>query len=251
MTQQPPHRRDFLHTAAGGLTAAALAQGAAAAEADTSEKNAGGIPLRKFGRTDERVTAIALGGRQSGAQAMQRLGSVVLSAVLLLACGACSRNAGEAFVDEPPTGLVFGGPVMHPALEPFQGTWKFESSQQDPMPAGTSISGGPDLTITGHILRFSVGTREHRLCQITETEDGIRAAGWHHESYNDPGDMQRVECELKIQGDRLEHRWRMVPDTGYSDDPVIAAADYVAPTYSPDDEVTPWWIDSYSRAPKN
>ncbi|REK07879.1 MAG: aldo/keto reductase [Planctomycetota bacterium] len=65
MTQQSPHRRDFLHTAAGGLTAAALARGAAAAEADTSEKNAGGIPLRKFGRTDERVTAIALGGHAS------------------------------------------------------------------------------------------------------------------------------------------------------------------------------------------
>lgn len=63
MPDKHPHRRDFLHTAATGITAAALTGAVSAREegADAA-KNAGGVPLRRFGRTDELVSIMALGG---------------------------------------------------------------------------------------------------------------------------------------------------------------------------------------------
>lgn len=66
MSPHEPSRRDFLHASAAGLAAAGLAQAAAAARAGRQPgdppKNAGGIPLRRFGRTDEMVSIMALGG---------------------------------------------------------------------------------------------------------------------------------------------------------------------------------------------
>lgn len=54
-------RRDFLQAGTLGLAALQLAGN----DASSVEKNSGGIPLRKFGRADEWVTAIALGGHAS------------------------------------------------------------------------------------------------------------------------------------------------------------------------------------------
>ncbi len=56
-TSNPP-RRDVLQAGAAGIAAASLAGGARAAE----ERNAGGLPLRPFGRTNEMVPILALGG---------------------------------------------------------------------------------------------------------------------------------------------------------------------------------------------
>jgi predicted aldo/keto reductase-like oxidoreductase len=52
------NRRTFLQTGAVGLTAVSLASHAGAAQ----EKSPGGIPLRPFGKTGEKVTMIGLGG---------------------------------------------------------------------------------------------------------------------------------------------------------------------------------------------
>ena len=71
--------------------------------------------------------------------------------------------------------------------------------------------------------------------------------GWHHEDIHDPGDMERVECELQVTDNVLEFRWRMVADSGFSDDPVIAVADYRRPARSEKDVLTPWWIETYSK----
>ena len=56
-----PNRRDFLQATAAGIAAASMIHTACADEA----KNSGGIPLRKFGRTDEMVSLMALGGHSS------------------------------------------------------------------------------------------------------------------------------------------------------------------------------------------
>lgn len=60
MIPEPSRRREFLQTTAAGLVAMSISGSASAAE-----KNSGGIPLRKFGRTDERVSSICLGGHAS------------------------------------------------------------------------------------------------------------------------------------------------------------------------------------------
>jgi len=66
MTSEHPHRREFLQNAATGLTAATLAQAALAGNASLAPaKNEGGIPLRPFGRTQEMVSIMALGGHAS------------------------------------------------------------------------------------------------------------------------------------------------------------------------------------------
>lgn len=51
------NRRGFLQAGAAGLAAATLAS-----QAGAQEKSAGGIPLRPFGRTGEKVTLLGLGG---------------------------------------------------------------------------------------------------------------------------------------------------------------------------------------------
>jgi predicted aldo/keto reductase-like oxidoreductase len=61
MTRQATPRREFLGATAAGLAAASLASSAGAGE----QKNAGGVPLRRFGRSDELVSILALGGHAS------------------------------------------------------------------------------------------------------------------------------------------------------------------------------------------
>lgn len=67
MSNDSAHRREFLQSTTTGIAAAALAgamsQGIAAAEA--GDKNAGGVPLRRFGKTEEKVSIMALGGHAS------------------------------------------------------------------------------------------------------------------------------------------------------------------------------------------
>ncbi len=69
MMHQPPNRREFLQTGAAGLAAAGLAAGAASPNQDDRATNEQGIPLRRLGRHDERVTMIALGGHHVGRNA--------------------------------------------------------------------------------------------------------------------------------------------------------------------------------------
>jgi predicted aldo/keto reductase-like oxidoreductase len=61
MTTDPRNRRDFLQTSAAGIAAIHLA-GAAVAE---DKKNSAQIPLRPFGRTNEMVSLMCLGGHAS------------------------------------------------------------------------------------------------------------------------------------------------------------------------------------------
>lgn len=56
MDDASPDRRGFLQTGALSVVAAGLATGA------PPTHNGGQIPLREFGRTKERVSALALGG---------------------------------------------------------------------------------------------------------------------------------------------------------------------------------------------
>lgn len=61
MAMDPGSRRDFLQTSAAGLVAA----GVATAASGGVLRNAGEIPTRKFGRTDEDVTVLCLGGHSA------------------------------------------------------------------------------------------------------------------------------------------------------------------------------------------
>src|SRR5687768_3204756 len=63
MTTDPRNRRDFLQTSAAGIAAMQLAGVAAAVAED--KKNSGQIPLRPFGRTNELVSLMCLGGHAS------------------------------------------------------------------------------------------------------------------------------------------------------------------------------------------
>jgi uncharacterized protein len=62
MTPPEPNRRQFLQAGVAAGAALGLAESAGA---QSPPKNDGGIPLRKFGRTDRMVSAIALGGHSS------------------------------------------------------------------------------------------------------------------------------------------------------------------------------------------
>jgi predicted aldo/keto reductase-like oxidoreductase len=64
MISHDPNRREFLQAGAAAGVALGLA-GAAGAGAQGPTKNDGGIPLRKFGRTDRMVSIMALGGHSS------------------------------------------------------------------------------------------------------------------------------------------------------------------------------------------
>ncbi|MGD9647658.1 MAG: aldo/keto reductase [Pirellulales bacterium] len=66
MTNDHPHRREFLQTAAAGVTAAALTQAVAAQPAaDKPAETTAGVPQRPFGKTKELVSIMALGGHAS------------------------------------------------------------------------------------------------------------------------------------------------------------------------------------------
>ncbi len=61
MTTHDPNRREFLQAG----VAAGVALGLAGAAPQGPAKNDGGVPLRKFGRTDQMVSIMALGGHAS------------------------------------------------------------------------------------------------------------------------------------------------------------------------------------------
>ena len=60
MPSTNPNRREFIQAGVAGVAALSLA--ASVVDAQTAEKNAGGIPLRPLGKTGEKVSMIALGG---------------------------------------------------------------------------------------------------------------------------------------------------------------------------------------------
>ena len=62
MTPLEPNRRKFLQAGVAAGAALGLSEPVAA---QAPRRNDAGIPLRKFGRTDEMVSALALGGHSS------------------------------------------------------------------------------------------------------------------------------------------------------------------------------------------
>jgi hypothetical protein len=183
-----------------------------------------------------------------------------LPLLLFLSLAGCgTRNDGAMSMlddfDDPstgsltdkPTGNVFGGPLLDPLLEPYQGKWTITDRTIDPQPTGARISGGPPLNIVGHVIRLVAPPfeAELRLCLIREHESGIAAEGWFHEDIYDPGDMQRVDAFLLREGDNLRMRWRKRLAGDFSDDPVLAGSDATLP---PTDSIAemPWWDETYA-----
>jgi hypothetical protein len=161
----------------------------------------------------------------------------------------CSLDPAQDDLSESPTGRVFGGPSEDPLFTPYQGEWRLEFREFDPVQEDVAISGGPDISINGHIIRFGSGmlVSELRLCQTRKTAGGIECEAWHHEDIHDPGDMQRADCKLRMNGESLELHWRIMSSGEFSDDPIIASSDYVPPDRSDDAESSIWWIETYSR----
>lgn len=63
MTPNPPNRREFLQAGSAGVAALGLGASAVLGAADgEASKNAGGIPLRPLGQTNEMVSMIGFGG---------------------------------------------------------------------------------------------------------------------------------------------------------------------------------------------
>ena len=58
MNSDGPRRREFLQSSAAGLVAMSLGQAVVGA----AETNSGHVPVRSFGRTGEKVSALCLGG---------------------------------------------------------------------------------------------------------------------------------------------------------------------------------------------
>lgn len=148
-------------------------------------------------------------------------------------------------LSEPETGLVFGGPSSHELFEPYQGVWKWDKVKFEPADPNTEVTGGPDITIKGHIIRS--GAQEFRLCLARKAEQGVVCEAWHHEDIDDPGDMSRADCELVFKGEQLEFRHRIVGAGDFSDDPIIASAEYVAPERRGPEDRLRWWVETYSR----
>ena len=166
-----------------------------------------------------------------------------------LAIGGCSHDTGHDHLSEPPMGRVFGGPSKDKIFEPYQGEWTLEGRTFDPPLERATISGGPDISINGHIIRFGSGmlVRELRLCQTRKTDVGIECEAWHHEDIHDPGDMQRADCRLRMNGDKLELHWRIADSGEFSDDPIIASSEYAPPDRQGNADMLTWWIETYTR----
>lgn len=160
----------------------------------------------------------------------------------------CSIQSSQSGLSDAETGTVFGGPSTSELLTPYQGHWQFASRRFDPEPERIPFTGGPDISVTGHIIRFGSGilVSELRLCQVRSSDGGIDAEAWHHEDIHDPGDMQRADCRLSLVGDNLELHWRMVASDRFTDDPVIAPEDYVAPDRSGSAADLTWFIETYT-----
>lgn len=174
-------------------------------------------------------------------------------AFLTTAVTGCVDNVGQDGLRDAPTGRVFGGPSRDIVFAPFQGEWILEGRIFDPPLEGATISGGPDISVNGHIIRFGAGmlVRELRLCQTRKADTGIESEAWHHEDIHDPGDMQRADCKLRITEDKLELHWRIAESGEFSDDPIIAASGYVPPDRQGNPDTLSWWIETYSRKPLN
>jgi hypothetical protein len=179
-----------------------------------------------------------------------RVHILIIAAAAIAATG-CSRDAAQGGLSEAPTDRVFGGPSEDALFAPYQGDWTLEDRTFDPPLKGATISGGPDISVNGHIIRFTSGilVSELRLCQTRETEDGIECEAWHHEDIHDPGDMQRADCKLRVKDDKLELHWRIVGSGDFTDDPIIASSEYVPPDRQDNPDTLTWWIEVYSQKP--
>jgi len=178
-----------------------------------------------------------------------RLRLLIVIIATALATSGCSFDGEQDGLNEPSTERVFGGPSKEKVFERYEGEWTLEGRTVDPPVEGAKISGGPDISITGHIVRFGSGmlVSELRLCQTRVTEDGIECEAWHHEDIHDPGDMQRADCRLRMNGDKLELHWRVVESGDFSDDPIIASSEYVPPDRQCNADTLTWWIETYAR----
>lgn len=185
---------------------------------------------------ERRATSRLIGGFQV----------LIVAAFMIAGCSIDSTGDG---LNEAPTGQVFGGPSNDEIFAPYQGEWALVDRTFDPPLAGSTITGGPDISITGHIIRFGTGTsaRELRLCQTRRIDEGIECEAWHHENIGDPGDMQRADCKLQKVGDELKLAWRIAESGDFSNDPIIAAADYVLPNRQKVDPDMAWWVETYTR----
>ncbi len=179
-----------------------------------------------------------------------QLRALTIAAVMIAVVG-CLRDTAQDGLSNAPTGRVFGGPSNDPLFVPYQGDWALEERIFDPQLEGATISGGPDISVSGHVVRFVSGmlVRELRLCRTRKTKDGIECEAWHHEDIHDPGDMQRADCKLKMNGDKFELHWRIVNSGDFTDDPIIASPGYVPPDRQGSADTLTWWIETYSRKP--
>lgn len=175
---------------------------------------------------------------------------VLIMVAMVMTIVGCSPDDAQNGLGDAPTGRAFGGPSQDSLFAPYQGSWTLEGRTFDPPLKSGSISGGPDISINGHIIRFASGmlVSELRLCQARKTNDGIACEAWHHEDIHDPGDMQRADCKLRIIGDKLELHWRIADSADFTDDSIIALAEYVPPRQTNADNLT-WWIETYARKP--
>ena len=170
---------------------------------------------------------------------------------LVLATCTCLGCSDFAVHDTPVAevanekGEAFGSPSRDERFAPFQGQWKFESRMFDPPIEGNRLSGGAGLNIKGHVIQFGTGSVSFRLCQARQVDSGIEADAFRVDE-DEPGEVQRFECKLKMIGDNLEYRWRAVEPGPSAGDPIVAAADYTPPNrpIAPD---SPWWIELYSK----
>ncbi len=146
---------------------------------------------------------------------------------------------------QPATSEALQGPSQNEMFAPFRGQWKLESRTFDPPLERNTPLVGSDLHIDGHVIQLGSGTTTLRLCQTRKVDGGIEGDAYRVDT-DEPGEVQRFECKLRIVDDKLEYRFRAVDDNPSVNDPIIASPDYVPPTrpLTPD---APWWIETYSK----
>lgn len=173
----------------------------------------------------------------------------IIVAVVLAVSGCSQDGRLKGGGSSSAGGSVFGNASTDEIFEPYQGEWTLIDRSFDPPVENAAFTGGPDISINGHIIRFGSGLliSELRLCQVRATDEGIECEAWHHEDIHDPGDMSRADCKLHRDGDKLILQWHHVESNDYSDDPVIAAPGYSPPVRQGGANDFPWWIETYSR----
>ena len=157
----------------------------------------------------------------------------------------CSDDAGRDAPVAGGKGESFGSPSRDERFAPFQGQWKFESRSFDPPREGNRLASGSDLNIEGHVIKFGAGSVSFRLRQVRLQNSGIEADAFRVDK-DEPDELQRFECKLKMIGNSLELRWRAIEHSPSANDPIVAADDYTPPNrpLAPD---SPWWIELYSK----